>query len=140
MTTVYLVSCGQYSDYSIVGAFSTKELAQAMIDLHKEHAISMWHELNEEIEEYELDADSIQYRKGEILWYGEMGRDGSCSCYRSPYPKPTEVRGMTLIDWGHYHKLFFCVFALSAEHAIKIANERRAQLIANNEWPEGAEE
>lgn len=52
MMTIYMVSYGSYSDYTVVGAFSTKELAQEFINSRKKLS---WIYSDAQIEEYEVD-------------------------------------------------------------------------------------
>lgn len=56
MSKVYLVSSGSYSDYYVIGAFSTRELAEAYI-AHRlgPDSTKSWSEVNREPEEIELD-------------------------------------------------------------------------------------
>lgn len=59
MKIVYLVTCGEYSDYDIKGPFSTRELAEAYIAKMKENdrgAAEGWYNHVPRIEEYYLDA------------------------------------------------------------------------------------
>jgi hypothetical protein len=50
MSKAYLVTSGDYSDYRIVGVFSTREAAEACIDRQAEYGSD-----NNDIEEWDLD-------------------------------------------------------------------------------------
>lgn len=140
MTTVYLVTSGSYSDYSVRGAFSTRELADEFMERCHD---GDWND----IEEYELDAFLPQLRAGLMPWYVVMLYNGTVERADprtvSPYdldevrrngyiwPRSTApaYRGKGIPD-----ALTITVLAESQEHAVKIANERRTQMIASGEW------
>ena len=141
MSTIYAVSSGDYSDYRVVAVFSTRAKAGAFIAAIPD---SEWNE----IEVYELDPDTADLIKdGYALWRVLMLRDGTVEsieksnlgryCYsvtncrfeiwrRSQAPA---YRGKGIPDC-----LVGTAMAKSAEHAIKIVNEKRTQLIASNRW------
>lgn len=130
--TVWMVSTGSYSDYSVVAVCSTRERAEAMREFCNG---------NEPVE-YVLDEEFRFFGSGRLLWQVWMHRDGeSPDAYRcdsttgaddgnwrkdkarwvSPGSEPESLHG-------------FYVWAKDEQHAIKIANERRAQLIAEGLW------
>lgn len=130
---VYVVTDGDYSDYHIVGVFSTKEAAEAS--------------RGGDVEEWQLDA--IPPRSANLAVYKvDMWRDGDVRDarkyggtmnYRSPkvevYMSGTDNPDKP--DTAH-----ICVFCWARDdlHAIKIANECRAQLIATGEMDAAAAE
>ena len=135
---VYVLTSGSYSDYGIVGIFSTKENAEEFKLRVKDHDYN-------DIAEMELDAMLPQLRAGMIPWSILMLRDGSlerpvepCAVDRFNVDRSLGIwrrtqapayKGKGIPDalWGN-------VMALSAKHAVKIASEKRAQLIASGEW------
>ncbi len=134
MAKVYLVTEGSYSDYHVVAAFSTYELAAAF---------NAWRDGDAEIEEYELDVDRPLMREGHHAYRVWMWRDGGSEtmCWSPDKPVPTEYGFHYSLREGkgrdhHEHELVLTVTAKSEEHAVKIANETRTQLIANGQWPE----
>ena len=122
----YIVTDGDYSDYHIVGVYSTEEQAeQARLNFNADS-----------VETWELDSDICDH--GGLLRYDVvMDRDGNTTSIsrESNRDKPSR-------DWqpyGRRHKgeeylMFFPVWANNEEHAVKIANERRAQLVASGQW------
>jgi len=136
-TVVFIVTSGDYSDYGIDGVYSTRELAEAAIK-HDEYEAR--------IEEFFLDNGSTDPNRYRVFTI-HMQRDGSVSAsLEGGCSAPT----IASEDWSRHNvceKPFrdawttppgafsFCVTARDLQHAIKIVNEKRAQLIANNEWP-----
>lgn len=126
MTTIYLVTTGDYSDYHVLGAYSTKTKAERAQDLYQAY----------DIEEYELD-DMPDAPPGLVYWRVEMDRDGNTQhIMRQSAPGEPPV-----MDWrpgfgkiGAQPYVAFSVWAKDEAHAIKIANERRTRLIADGEW------
>lgn len=133
--TIYVVTTGSYSDYQIKGMFSTKKKAQAFID-----AVVL-SEANS-IEQYTLDAYSDEVERGLSPWRVLMGKDGAVrrvssteydldigcelACY---FPRtPDSVTELQCTCW-----------AKDEQHAVKIANEKRAQIIAMNLWRDAAD-
>jgi hypothetical protein len=141
---VYVLTSGAYSDYRIQAIFSTMENAKEAMHLFNGDEES-------DIEEFELDPkiDGINIHEmfaiGLNTWTIGMLYDGNVVFCRE--------RNRTIADfkekniWWSTRKLekpesiymekLMCisVIARSREHAIKIANEKRAIIIANNEWP-----
>jgi hypothetical protein len=133
MTTIYIVTDGDYSDYHICGVYSTKKLAKKAQELH----------MASSIEEYEIDAME-DCPAGMLPWSVRMGADG-----RTHWEGKTGVERerityfKTQNEWAPYgdgQAVCFRMFAKDETHAIKIANERRAQLIASGEWTTNWEE
>lgn len=122
MTTVYLVSDGDYSDYSIRGVYSTAELA--------ERARILYHA--DGVEEYELD-DMPDAPSGMVGWGVQMDRNGDT--YNVSGVSAGTVNDNSL-GWvpKYVDCIEFVMFAIDAVHAVKIANERRTRMIADGEW------
>ena len=120
---VYVVTKGDYSDYHIVGVYSSKELADLA---HKN--------LNaDDIETWKLD-EHMGEKGGLLLYNVIMDRHGNTKglSRQSNLEEPQH-------DWYPYYgadqyQMVFPVWAKDASHAVKIANERRIQLIASGTW------
>ena len=128
---IYIVTSGEYSDYRIDGVFSSKENAELYIRLEEPRG---------DIEEWELDAYVLAMKRGLSGFLIVMQRDGTTlraerESLRYTPSHPTaifygencgwhEARGAMRID----------VLAKSKEHAIKIANDTRRQIVAENRW------
>lgn len=126
--TIWLVTEGEYSGYRVLAGFSTKELAEACVAKG----------LGEDIAECEVDPEVPNPPSGMRVWHVQLDSDGNLPVYggRTSHPyvganyigtklKKTEYHGRS--GGGAY--VFTC-WARDAEHAIKIANELRAQVIS----------
>lgn len=71
MTTIYLVTQGSYSDYRIVGAYSTRELADEVVtEINRGDNYDTAY-----VEEFELDKPSV--KQGYAWLTLRMDRDGN---------------------------------------------------------------
>lgn len=127
---VYIVSTGSYSDWMILGIYSTQEKAEkARADYNAEN----------DIKEYAVD-EFPQIPDGLRPYCVIM------TCVGGVLERPTQAVpaavGRWRDEWVPYsiskapekQAVLFCVWARDEEHAVKIANDRRAQLIATGEW------
>lgn len=119
MTTIYIVTDGEYSDFAIIGVFDNKELAEKCAtkfncnkDILEYELNSMEGLVNSDMNLYEVAMDFNGNSRCSALhedFY--MGRIGQAECFNG---------GMTT----------YCM-AKDQVHATKIANERRVFLIDN---------
>ena len=159
---VYVVTQGDYSDFSVVTVCSTAELADHIAKL-----------IDGDVEEYTIDAPNEQWalerlNNGQKPYEVFMYREGSSKIHdylktNHAAPAPEDISlvleksrvqrhsyggehspdaawdvcaGITWnIVWYVAWFLYGVVWAQDEQHAAKIANERRVQMIANNEWP-----
>ncbi len=127
MSKIYAVSRGEYSDYRVVTLFSTKRDAELFIERHQRK----WVHWND-IEEYELDSGVEKLREGWSFFHVHMHKDGSSEVEIEPtfidnvpdqqFEPHNCVCGNPWFNWYGW--------ARDAEHAVKIANEHRINLIA----------
>lgn len=133
---VFLVTDGSYSDYHVMGVYSTRAKAR--------HAAKLYGVKNS-IEEFVLDAVP-DAPPGKYRWRVHMDRDGNTA-----KTETVTVQGRLDIDFepgigssrwdsggnrsGVGPCIAFNVWAATKAAAIKIANERRAALIAESGWP-----
>ncbi len=154
MSKIYIVTSGDYSDYSINAVYDTKEKAEAAIAPFTGY----------EIEEYELNPSLPDYIKpGEKFYDITMLSDGEIPIYYDSsddwYYRQVDL-GFN--DYDQKFEMEFQLFAYPSfgpdatnknpdrygewvingiirardeQHAIKIMNERRIQILANNDWP-----
>ena len=136
---IYLVSQGEYSDRGIVAACSTLEKAE---DVRKRF------ELDNEIEIYEIDELHLQINSGLHPHFVHMDIDGNViECYPpddslndplNDYLGVQGPRGVFRMYQEHLppekRNMYVGCMARDKEHAIKIANDTRAILIAENRW------
>lgn len=129
MKKVYIVTSGKYSDYGICGIFTTKKLAHSFINSFNEHT-----DFND-IEEYELDPYKIHLESGNKPYSLCMDIEGN-TCHIEQSDLSHEFNGpMIEIYFSRDRKwMYVNCFAKNETHAIKIANEKRAQYIASNTW------
>lgn len=119
---IYVLTSGIYSDYHVVGVFSTKENAEfaaAEMDLYEPN-----------IEGYEIDQTAITYFEvgmdvdGKVLYVfeqhelGDFTEGWDLQSRGGMYPKSIENR----------------VVAKDKKHAVKLTNDLRARLIADETW------
>lgn len=129
LQAVFLVTRGDYSDYRVCAVFTEKSLAEKYIDSFK---VNSYEEFR--IENYQLNPFSFELKNDYKPFFLRMKRDGECTeiyVKDSSYGFEDED-----IDVGFdIHKnMYISIFAKDETHAIKIANEKRVQLIAENRW------
>lgn len=123
MSTIYVVTQGDYSDYHICGVYSTEENATRAAELFSRANQAC------DVEEYELDILS-DCPNGMLPYIVLMEQNGNAAADRiSAAQVPREWK-----PFGDGLRVCFEMYACSETHAIKIANERRLQLIASGEW------
>ena len=128
MSIVYLVTTGDYSDYRVSAAFSTKDLAQAYIDVGGMSVQSYGNDAR--IEEFEMDEpnDWGYVTSVYMLRNGKSWGLGTCWVHR-PHPE------QELYQFTRDSKALRCkVLTWFHERAIKVTNELRIRLIAEGEW------
>ena len=134
---MWVLERGSYSDYRVLGVFSTKrnaERAAKFLDHGSETPT---------VAEWPLNPAIAELSRGYDQWNIIMLRDGTverCDRNDSPYDFDTagflweRTKAPAYIGKGIPDALNVTVWARSARHAIKVANEKRAQMIAGNEW------
>ena len=122
---IYIVTSGEYSDYSIDAVFTTKEKAVEYVEQHG---------TDYNIEKYNLDEE---VEKKTQLWYIDFGVESgklSEACPTS-YDINKVVDTCCIFDTFGYRKnelyIRFYIDADSMDRAVKIARERFAAVKAN---------
>ncbi len=119
MTTIYAVESGDYSDYNVDALFTHRADAELYQQMH-----------GGEVVERILDPDMTEYRAGRKPYWVIMKKD---STVRNVEPtrrvEPDRANHQFVQD-----EWIFYMWATDEQHAIKIANERRAMLIATGAW------
>ena len=130
MSTVYLVTRGDYSDYKVLAAFSTKDLAQSYIDVGGSSVQYYGNDAN--IEEYEMD----QPNDWGYITAVYMDRDGACSVPRTEWMHRPKIYHELYRHFKSDEKqtLYNGVLTWFHERAIKVTNELRTRLIAEGKW------
>ena len=117
---LYMVTDGRYSDYRVLGIFSTQEKADRAVQLYASE---------NDIEEIELD-EMPEAPKGMLYYLVRMDAQGESFVYR------ISVEHARAFDWQPCSTTMvsFYVWASDETHAVKIANEKRAMLMATGQW------
>lgn len=123
MAKVYLVTEGCYSDYRICGAFSTEAKAKEAMALL----------FNGDVEEFELDPVS-PHPPGMTFWFVEMLRDGTVSTAHQQSVSLTDKASEYDAPLLKGESWRLNMWAKDKDHAVKIANERRIQMLASGDW------
>ena len=123
---IYAVERGEYSDYRICGLFSTKEKAEEYIKLIEWAEEKTYDEPS--IAEWTIDNPKIS-TKSIIVW---MKKDGEVYTTIKSIRYDTGYFGFMLGKDGE--RFGWVVNTDSEERAIKVANEKRAQIIAAGIW------
>jgi hypothetical protein len=120
------VEQGEYSAYNVVGVFSTPEAAALMATAcNRERPV-----YEAMVAEWPLDPHVEDLRRGLVEWQVRVRRDGHVDLV-----EPSSLYGIERDTWLTSEALADCVWARDATHAVKIMNERRAQIVANGQWP-----
>ena len=134
MKKVYIITAGSYSDYRIVGVFDSKGLAKKFIEIFDPSHYC-------EIEEHELNPRLFEMQNGYKSYSLIMDKDGNSSGIEQldgdSYDQDMPTYGFGF-GKGPAYLLWHKCFAKDENHAIKITNELRTRLIAENKWPEPA--
>jgi len=133
MRKVYAVSAGAYSDYRVVAIFTTEELA-------KDFMTTVTDTTYNDIEEYALNPKSADLvRRGYSVWAVLMTQDGTVVRTHNGV-NSYDVTDSEGFYWWRGPRgepvLRSVAWAKTEKQAIKIANDRRTQLIASGRWGE----
>lgn len=121
---IYVVTDGNYSDYRIMGVFDSKEKAELYID-----------SFYGRIEEYVLNPYNEELKNGFKSFAVYMNINGSTEKYGIKCGNGSTNDNSFFNYYGDDEiYLIANMWAKDEQHAIKIANERRVQYIANNTW------
>ena len=129
MSTIYLVTQGHYSDYSVVGAFSDYAKALDLSVILSDARVETY-ELDQYVEVAERGLAPI-----EVL----MSENGDSDVYRWENLDYPEGGSASIVADSDGPYLQCKCWARDEEHAVKITNEIRAQIIASNNWTPGYE-
>lgn len=154
MTTIYVVTAGEYSDYRIHAMFSTRENAERYMEALPNPGYSGYNE----IEEWTLDDMPEPAARGLKSYEVQIRRDGEIVSVKGTNTQEQEHYSHKAIYWSEKewvrdargcseyvlverpHQIARLVmWAENEQHAVKIANERRIQALAA-ELPERTEQ
>lgn len=143
MATVYVVIEGEYSDQNPVAVFTDKERADLWVELRGDGVVEV--ELDPEIpaspDAVRMGRNGYQPYQVGMLKDGAVSRAGRLWVDGPDWVLPGDRISLqsgqytSLMGEGPpYHVLVCHAWARDREHAVKIANDRRAQLIAMGGW------
>ena len=115
MNKVYIVTTGTYSDYGIYSVHTDEKTAKRVSN-----------EMDGDVEEWGVDLVEPQLPPGHLYWWVSMRSDGD-RAYADLESDGQDSLGTVNIGNGHINAV---VSATSEKHAIKILNERRAQILS----------
>jgi len=138
MKSVWVIEQGSYSDYRVVGVFSSRKNAQLVMgkitNSYDTPSIAQW----------DIDPCVERINAGLTNWIVTMLRDGTLErCEATGFSAYHLSDALNI--WrratapaykgkGIEDCLNGTVWAKNQKHAVKIANEIRTQLIATNKW------
>lgn len=139
-STIWMVEMGSYSDYHVVGIFTSRAKAQLVADVLNQNDSYD----NATVAEYPLNPAVDELRKGYSCWFVLMLRDGTVEQCTLWNINSSSLAGSVWL-WrrtqasayqgkGIPDALKAEVWAKDAKHAIKIVNEHRTRMIAQGEW------
>lgn len=124
---VYVVSDGIYSDYHNVCVVSDLSKAQELADIFEDGSF----------EGFEVDSATFPVTPPGMKYYCvSMDRHGNSRAdQRSPFNYDNTQANEERSAWSSDgERAYFYVWARDKEHATKIANEKRTQMIAMGKW------
>lgn len=120
---VYVITKGAYSDYHICAVAATKEIAEKLQKIYSENS---WNDAI--IEEYDLN----EARDNVRIFYDVTFADDRVSACFNEYAEKESIHFYKGNKWQS-DRLIVCVRARDEEHAVKIAQDRRAEYLAKKE-------
>lgn len=126
MRTVFVVQSGEYSDRRVDAIFSTEQRAKRFIERFAEP-----HQFD--ISEWSLDMYA-DMPPGYRAFFLRMTKDGQAHDIEHKTSTYAFNGGPPMPGFDCKGNMILSVIARDTKHAIKIANEIRAQLIANDQW------
>ena len=119
MNTIYILTEGSYSDYHVIGVYSTKELAEKAQFVYEDS----------QIEEYTLD-DVPDYPPGMKGWYVNIDDAKPDELYSYQVsPDYATIPSESEYNYHYNKQTGYCVYcwAVDQEHAEKIALDKYYQ-------------
>ena len=128
MTEVFIVTSGEYSDYSIDAVFSHREMADAYVTARNTHGRS-WSNPFANVEVWPLDLPAGKWK----LTCVRMNRDGDTLKTWSDTSHGS-YKEAGFVCWDVSDNLVWAVATDDEEHAVKVVNEKRTQILASDTW------
>lgn len=126
---VFLVTYGFYSDYRVCAVFTEIALAKKYIASFKGNLYEDFR-----IENYTLNPSKHKFGNDYKRFSLEMTKEGNCiDIYIEDSFPGVKYKDIDMA-FNRHKNMIITVLAKNKTHAIKIANEKRVQLIAENIW------
>ena len=125
------------ANYMVVGVCSSEEKARAIMAASPRPRFDEWNDPFP-LEVDALNALVVRAGRGEAIYQVIMFRDGSTKPVTKSFNMEPFAHGPNPKTFSPYLSTAYIshwVWATSEEHAAKIVNERRIQMIASGEWP-----
>ena len=126
---IYLITAGEYSDYHIIAVFDNYRLAKNFVDSFKKDGYSCDHP---RIETWRLNPYKDQLDTKRKPFFVTIDKHGDTT--RCEKDVSYDGFGDNGISFTFDKKINVHCFAKDKQHAIKIANEKRTQILAINQW------
>lgn len=134
MKTIWVVEEGEYSDYHVVGAFSSEANANQIADL-----------VGGDVAEWKIDPNIAELNKGLRIYSIQMQKDGTIDSCEKVDMSSYALTSISVVMWRRSQAPAYIgknvddvmtatVWAKDRKHAIKIVNEHRAEFVANGKW------
>lgn len=121
---VYVITEGAYSDYHICAVAATKEIAEKLRKIYSDKY--SWADAR--IEEYDLNETRDDVR----VFYDVTFEDDRVSACFNEYGEKESIQ-FYKGNKSQSDRLIVCVRARDEDHAVKIAQDRRAEYLAKKE-------
>ncbi|KKK61798.1 hypothetical protein LCGC14_3010720 [marine sediment metagenome] len=118
---IYIVTSGAYSDYGIDAVFSRRELAEEFSGLKEDSVVEEW--------------DIDHPKKGWSLTVVRMGKRGGVKDIWHEVLSRFYLPGFQTFDVNS--NLVWAVGTQDEKRAVKVVNEKRAQILAQGFWRDG---
>ena len=126
---IWLVSSGEYSDYTVNGLFDDEHRSEA-------EAFAVLTQGRVEEDSFELNPEYQEPPSGQMFFTFHMGKDGTTRNWITESPldvmgrlrvcRYRQVDNPSIIPWY----IYIATYARDKNHAVKIANEVRIQVLA----------
>ena len=130
--SVWVVEQGCYSDYRVVGVFTSKANAEIMADKIK--TVETYDKVD--VSEWPFDPCIDEINKGLSVYRISMEPNGKTISCEEECARLIEAEGSLRVAGERSnipHYVYGLVWAKNRQHAVKTANEFRIRAIANNE-------
>ena len=122
---VYVVTTGSYSDYSVSAIYSDRDSADVATGLLSD---------SNDVQEWILDEVPADDIRGRIRYLVVMAKDGLTEKIRTYQYSLDSSHSIGSSPTTGKPSLYNYCWAMNEEHAVKITNDIRVRLIAQDEW------